>query len=157
MYQIIWKAWKWHYRCNRNKLVLPFNSIHMFQGYVAGTGPVIRLPQCQWNNPRNVIKCTTWTRQDPYLTSIKRIHTKPCLQYMQLGDVITRSTISGYLSLHCNDRGEISIANCYNKTPYLAIMGELWGVYCKDLRENCLRYNDIAPHYDIYCICLKIV
>ena len=26
-------------------------------------------------------------------------------------------------------------------TPYLALMGELWGVYCEDLGENWLCYN----------------
>ena len=28
-----------------------------------------------------------------------------------------------------------------NDTPYLALMGELNGVYCKDLEENLRRYN----------------
>ena len=28
-------------------------------------------------------------------------------------------------------------------TPYLALTGEVWGVYCEDLGENWLRcYND---------------
>ena len=26
-------------------------------------------------------------------------------------------------------------------TPYLALMGQLWGPFCEDLRENWLRYN----------------
>ena len=29
-------------------------------------------------------------------------------------------------------------------TPYLALTGELWGVYCEDLRENWLLYNGTA-------------
>ena len=29
-------------------------------------------------------------------------------------------------------------------TPYLALTGELWGVYCEDLWENWLRYNGTA-------------
>ena len=28
-------------------------------------------------------------------------------------------------------------------TPYLALTGELWGVYCEDFRENWLRFNGI--------------
>ena len=31
-----------------------------------------------------------------------------------------------------------------NDTPYLALMGELCGVYCEDLRENWPHYNGIA-------------
>ena len=30
----------------------------------------------------------------------------------------------------------------YQQTPHISfIMGELWGVYCDDLGENCPRYN----------------
>ena len=29
-------------------------------------------------------------------------------------------------------------------TPYLALMGELWGVCCKDIGENWLHYNSTA-------------
>ena len=29
-------------------------------------------------------------------------------------------------------------------TPYPALRGELWGVYCEDFQENCPRYNGIA-------------
>ena len=29
-------------------------------------------------------------------------------------------------------------------TPYLALTGELWGVYREDLGENWPRYNDTA-------------
>ena len=29
-------------------------------------------------------------------------------------------------------------------TPYLALMGELWGVCCEDFRENWSRKNDTA-------------
>ena len=29
-------------------------------------------------------------------------------------------------------------------TPYLALTGELWGVYCEDLGENWPRYNGTA-------------
>ena len=29
-------------------------------------------------------------------------------------------------------------------TPYLALTGELWSVFCEDIGENWLRYNGIA-------------
>ena len=29
-------------------------------------------------------------------------------------------------------------------TSYLALAGELWGVYCEDFEENWPRYNDTS-------------
>ena len=37
-------------------------------------------------------------------------------------------------------------------TTYLALTGELWGVYCEDLWENWPRYNGIA----LYCLTQRI-
>ena len=34
-------------------------------------------------------------------------------------------------------------------TPYLALMGKLWGVCCGDLGENWLRYNNTALYWII--------
>ena len=34
-------------------------------------------------------------------------------------------------------------------TPYLALAGELWGVYHKDLGENEPRYNDSALYHSL--------
>ena len=31
-------------------------------------------------------------------------------------------------------------------TPYLALMGELWGVYCEDFAENWPRYNGTTQY-----------
>ena len=31
-------------------------------------------------------------------------------------------------------------------TPYLALKGELWGIYCEDLGENGLHYNGTVLH-----------
>ena len=42
----------------------------------------------------------------------------------------------------------VSDFNLTTDTPHLALMGELWGVYCEDLGENWPRYNDSA----LYCI-----
>ena len=33
-------------------------------------------------------------------------------------------------------------------TPYLALIGELWGVCCKDIGENLERYNGIALYLE---------
>ena len=32
-------------------------------------------------------------------------------------------------------------------TPYLALTGELWGVYCEDLGENWPRYNGTELYF----------
>ena len=34
-------------------------------------------------------------------------------------------------------------------TPYLALMGKLWGVLCEDLGENLPRYNGITLYVSI--------
>ena len=39
-------------------------------------------------------------------------------------------------------------------TPYLALTGELWGVFCEDFGENWPRYNGIALYTDIGMIIL---
>ena len=36
-------------------------------------------------------------------------------------------------------------------TPYLALTGELWGVFCEDWGENWPRYNGTALYYYCYC------
>ena len=41
-------------------------------------------------------------------------------------------------------------------TPYLALTGEIWGVYCEDFGENRPRYNGTALYIYIY-ICIKFV
>ena len=37
-----------------------------------------------------------------------------------------------------------SDAGTTKDTPYLALTGELWGVFCEYLRENQPRYNGTA-------------
>ena len=32
-------------------------------------------------------------------------------------------------------------------TPYLALTGELWGVFCEEFGENWPRYNGTALYY----------
>ena len=33
-------------------------------------------------------------------------------------------------------------------TPYLTLMGESWGVFCKDFEENWPRYNGTALYWN---------
>ena len=35
-------------------------------------------------------------------------------------------------------------------TPYLALTGKLWSVYCEDLGENWPRYNGTALYYYVH-------
>ena len=39
-------------------------------------------------------------------------------------------------------------------TPYLALAGELWDVYCDEFSEYWSRYNGIALYYDKYILCV---
>ena len=32
-------------------------------------------------------------------------------------------------------------------SPYLTLMGELWGVYCEEFGENCLRHKNTTLYY----------
>ena len=36
------------------------------------------------------------------------------------------------------------------ETPYLALMGELWGVFCEGFGENWPCYNDTALYMGIF-------
>ena len=38
-------------------------------------------------------------------------------------------------------KSEFELTKCI---PYLALTGELWGVFCKDFEENWLYYNGIT-------------
>ena len=40
--------------------------IHIHQGCFAGTGAIVRLPQCQWSEPDGYEKCITTTKQSMY-------------------------------------------------------------------------------------------
>ena len=44
-----------------------------------------------------------------------------------------------------------------NITPYLALTGELWGIYCTDLGENKPNYNDTAPYIPCYDVTLLYI
>ena len=42
---------------------------------------------------------------------------------------------------------DINQCEITNYTPYLALTGELWGVFCED--RNWLRYNDTALYMEV--------
>ena len=66
-------------------------------------------------------------------------------KHMQSSAVITRSNIVTYNMIYYRNWGRLSIDTGSTKnTPYLALMGELWGVFCECLCENWQRYSDTA-------------
>ena len=89
---------------------------------------------------------------------------------MQSSAVITRSNWSRYYFWHCGDSSRTkSDFKLATDTPYLALTGELWGVYCEDLWENRPRYNDTALYPPLFadvrdslvqslacCVCYKM-
>ena len=68
---------------------------------------------------------------------------------IQLSAVITRSNIVSYYINNYKNWGRI-LFTCWIhiNTPYLALTGELWGVFCEYLWENLPRYNGTALYYD---------
>ena len=68
--------------------------------------------------------------------------------YTQLSAVMTRSNIVRNYTNDCRNWGRIS-TRCWihKRHPYLALTGELWGVFCEYLWENWPRYNGTA----LYC------
>ena len=50
--------------------------IHIHQGCFAGTGAIVRLPQCQWNKPDGYGKISQW------ITTIKHSKAKPCAYFL---------------------------------------------------------------------------
>ena len=67
---------------------------------------------------------------------------------VQSSAVIARSNITWYCIHHCSDWDKVQITIWYHKKyiPYLALTGELWGVFCKNLGENWSGYNDTAVY-----------
>ena len=71
-------------------------------------------------------------------------------KHMQSSAVITRSNIVTYNMIYYRNWGRLSIdAGSTKDTPYLALMAELWGVFCEYLWENWQCYNDTA-RYSVY-------
>ena len=41
-------------------------------------------------------------------------------------------------------------------TPYLALTGELWGVFCEESGENWGCYNRTVLYMEIYCVDINL-
>ena len=73
----------------------------------------------------------------------------PFPYWVQWGVVITWSNITRYCMNYCNDWSRIEIWVEVHKRPYLALMGELWGAICEDLRENWRGYNGTTLYFSL--------
>ena len=73
------------------------------------------------------------------------------LWFVQWSAFITQSNIVRYDMNNYGNWGRISIRYWIHKgTPYLALTGELWGVFCKYLWEKWPRYNGTALHLSFH-------
>ena len=74
----------------------------------------------------------------------------PCLKLpVQSSAVITRFNIVRYYINEYRNWSRIWIRRWIHKdTPYLALTGEIWGVFCGYLWENWPRYNGTALYWD---------
>ena len=75
---------------------------------------------------------------------------------LQSSAVIARSNLSRYYIRPYDNsvRKWIKYQN-HNKTPYLALTGELWGVYCEEFGEKWPRYNGTALYFHLCPGCLN--
>ena len=70
---------------------------------------------------------------------------------IQWSAVITRSNIWYYRKHHCIHWGRTYIRVCIRKTlTYLALMGDLWGVFCEDFIENWSCHNVTALYIAVW-------
>ena len=79
------------------------------------------------------------------------LYDKDCTESdMQPSAFITRSNITWYCSHHCRNWGRISIRGwTHEGTPYLALTGELCGVFREYFGENWQRYTGTAPKHGL--------
>ena len=74
------------------------------------------------------------------------------LNFVPSSAVITRSNIARYFIQHCFDWITIKIeCQITNYIPYIALTGELWGVFCEDSVE--IERVISAPHCIWCCAC----
>ena len=67
---------------------------------------------------------------------------------IQSSAVLTPSNMAWYCTRHCRNGGRISIRVWATKdTPYFALTGELWDVFCEYIGEIWPRYNGTALNY----------
>ena len=82
--------------------------IHIHQGCFAGTGAIVRLPQCQWSKPHGygkISQCITTTK-----------HSKARTVYIFLGIYCTRYWVCSWqISHHNTASNSYMISPCYRK------------------------------------------
>ena len=107
--------------------------IHIHQGCFAGTGVIVRLPQCQWSKPDGygkISQCITTTKHSKAKTvciflgiyckcEVTCVHTTPNINWSRLGDAqshflnqcwyIVNSIIRYKLQWHFNRNSNISV------------------------------------------------
>ena len=69
--------------------------IHIHQGCFAGTGAIVRLPQCQWSKPDGYEKISQW------ITTTKHSKAKTVCIFLGIYCICARSTLEGlYCLMH---------------------------------------------------------
>ena len=99
-------------------------------------------------------KDRTWhsQRQSMCLTDRRAIG---CLLWWHSGVFITRPYITRYCmySTAVYETEHKSEFTLTKDTPYFALTGELWDVYCEDCGENWARYNSITLYFEENWLC----
>ena len=91
--------------------------IHIHQGCFAGTGAIVRLPQCQWSKPDGygkISKCITTTKHSKAKTVCIFLWIYCMRQWTKGWDMSWRSAIKIRPSPDCNHRNDIT----YTATPH---------------------------------------
>ena len=126
----------------------PTQTTELLANYVTTVQPhknTIFILQLQNNSQRNWLK--PWMTPSPNATSFSGKQIGNCSEwvnyyYIQLSAVIMRSNIqrliTGTETEYQSDTGSTK------DTPYLALMGELWRVFCWYFWENWSCYNGNA-------------
>ena len=96
-----------------------------------------------------------------WVTHAKQERLSICLNNhhgLQSSVVITRSNLSRYHTQHCDYSSRTwNRLGAHNRHPYLALTGELWGVYCEHIGANWPPYNGIALYqcnWSRYCVAI---
>ena len=132
-----WKCWYIHFWSSCNfASTKKWTVMHLFE----------RFQKCPiWYKLLLELNCTScW---------IKMVcHSFHCIQLIA---IITQFKLLWHYIQHCDNSGRklIRFQN-HNNTPYLALTGELRGVYCEDFAENWPCYNSAA--FDFLHLCCNM-
>ena len=117
--------------------------IHIHQGCFAGTGAIVRLPQCQWSKPDGygkISQCITTTKQKPcaYFFGYTVLATAKYHHAKWSGILISWETVVFILLFMCYCI-PLTPLESYARTSYLEIMG------C-DISQFCVMSPDKPKH-----------